>query len=202
MDKNSIDYMQDTHGRLVPIDLVKDIDKLRNSLVMEIVKKATELSQKLSDFKRSAMADIQAFVDISSEKYQVKVGGKKGNISLPSYNGEYKIQVAIADTLTFDERLKAAKELIDQCIRDWSAGSRSELKVLINDAFDVDKTGKVNTKRILSLRKLDITDKRWLKAMEAISDSLQVAGSKAYIRIYKRNPQGDYNQINMDLSSL
>lgn len=194
-------YLQDSQGRLVPTELVKPIDMTRDSLVKEIVYNALELSNKLAEFKTKAMGDIDAFVTLSLEKYGVKYGGKKGNVSLHSFDGEFRVMVAVADSLVFDERIKAAKELIDECIRDWTSGSKAELRVLINDAFQVDKTGKINTKRVLSLRRLDIKDKRWLRAMDAISDSIQIAGAKNYIRIYKRHPDGEYKQINMDISA-
>jgi hypothetical protein len=195
-------YMQDSQGRLVPEECVKDIERLRDTLVREIISKANDLSKKLADFKTQAMSDINAFVSLSAEKYGVKMGGQKGNLSLLTYDGEYRLIVAIADTLVFDERLQAAKELIDECLRDWSEDSRVELKTVLNGTFDVDKTGNVNTKRILSLRKLEINDERWKRAMEAISDSLTVAGSKAYIRVYQRTDNGEYKQINLDLASL
>ena len=38
--------------------------------------------------------------------------------------------------------------------------------------------------------------------MDAIGESIQVAGSKAYIRIYERQPDDSYRQINLDLASL
>jgi hypothetical protein len=203
MDKTLPDgYMQDAHGRLVPKDLVKEVDLLRDTLVMEIVSRANTVSKQLSEFKSKAMEDIQAFTELSVEKYGVKYGGRKGNLSLMSFDGEYRVVVAISDSLVFDERLQAAKSLIDECIRDWTSDSKAELRVLINDAFNVDKTGKINTKRVLSLRRLDIKDERWLRAMDAIGDSIQVAGSKSYIRIYKRHPDGEYKQINMDISAV
>jgi hypothetical protein len=31
-----------------------------------------------------------------------------------------------------------------------------------------------------------IQDERWVRAMQAINDAVQVVGSKAYIRVYKR----------------
>lgn len=195
-------YMMDAHGRLVPEEVVKEIDKTRDSLVREIIAKANELSKTLAEFKEKAMGDIQAFVALSAEKYKVKLGEIKGNLSLQTYDGEYRLIVAIAETLTFDERLQAAKELIDGCIRDWASESKAEVRALINYSFEVDKTGKVNTKRILGLRRIDIKDPRWLQAMEAISDSLQIAGSKAYIRAYKRQDNGDYKQINLDIAAL
>jgi len=104
--------------------------------------------------------------------------------------------------LVFDERLHAAKALIDECMNDWSAGSAEELKTVIRGYFDVDKQGKLNTKKILSLRRYHINDDRWKRAMDAISDSLQIIGSKSYVRVYQRDQNGDYNQLPLDLSSF
>jgi hypothetical protein len=195
-------YMLNSQGHLVPVECVKEIDKLRDSLVREIAAKASEVSKVLSSFKDKAMEDIDAFVSLSAEKYGVTLGGRKGNLQLITYDGEFRIIVAISDNLTFDERLHAAKELIDQCVREWSENSRPELKALVFDAFNVDKTGKVDTKRVLGLRRLDIDDARWQNAMKIIGESLQVAGSKSYIRVYKRQEDGEYKQINLDIAAI
>ena len=74
----------------------------------------------------------------------------------------------------------------------------------MQDAFYVGKSGNINKNRILGLRRLDIQDERWQKAMAAISDSIQVSDSKQYIRIYRRNPDdaGKYDLVNLDISSL
>lgn len=194
-------YMQDSQGRLVPDDMVKPIDKARNELVMEIVTKAMPLRQKLAEFRAGSMDDINAFIDLSAEQFGAKIGGAKGNVTLMSYDGRYKIIRAIDDYTVFDERLQIAKSLIDECIHEWSAGARSEIRTLINDAFQVDKEGRVNTKRVLGLRRLDIKDERWKRAMDAIGESLLTVGSKAYLRIYERQADGSYKQLGMDLAS-
>jgi hypothetical protein len=66
----------------------------------------------------------------------------------------------------------------------------------------VDKQGKVDTKRILGLRRLDITDDEWQRAMEAISDSVTVAVSKEYIRLYQRDDEGNYHQLALDIAAV
>ncbi len=195
-------YMQDRKGALVPRSLVKEIDILRDNLVMEIVQKSKELNTVLRGFKEQVMNDIAAFIELSAEKYQVQFGGEKGNVQLLSYNGKYKIVRSINDYIVFDERLQIAKKLIDECIVEWSNGSRDEIKVLVNSAFEVDKQGKLSTERILGLRRLKISDEKWLRAMEAIHDSIQVTGSKSYIRIYEQKDGDKYEQINLDLASL
>ena len=197
-------YMKNSRGGFDPISTVKEIDKLRDQMVKEIVKKTLEESEKLAEIKKEFFKTIQAFVELSSEKYGLKFGGKKGNMTFMSYDGEYKVLVAVNENIIFDERLQIAKELIDKCIKDWSNGSCDEIKALVQDAFYVGKSGNLNKNRILGLRRLDIQDERWQQAMAAISDSIQVSDSKQYVRIYRRNPNDadKYDLVNLDISSL
>lgn len=196
-------FMEDARGALWPVETVKEIDRARDDLVKEIVEKARAQSQALAAFKAGVFGDIEAFVQLSAEKYNAKIGGIKGNITLLSFDGRYKVQRAISENLVFDERLQVAKELIDQCIHEWSQGARAEIRALINDAFQVDKEGKVNAGRILSLRRLEIQDEKWQQAMKAISESLQVAGTKAYVRVYERVGDTDqYRPINLDVAAV
>lgn len=182
--------MEDTQGRFVPVSQIKPIDLERDRLVHEIVAEARNLAGSIAAFKAKAMGNIQAFVDLSAEQYQAKLGGKKGNVSLLSFNGAFRVVRAIDERITFDERLQAAKALIDECITEWAEGTRAELRTLINDAFQVDRSGKINTQRVLSLRRMDIADVRWQWAMQAIGDSVQVVSTKSYIRIYVRGHDG------------
>lgn len=194
-------YKQDAKGRLIPLETIKPIDLARDQLVGEIVQKAQAVSQTLAHFKAGVFADIGAFIELSAERYQAQLGGAKGNVSLVSFDGRYKVLRAIQDTLTFDEGLQAAKALIDECVHEWTEGARSEIRALINDAFNVDKEGKISTGRILSLRRLDIEDEKWRRAMEALNDSVRVQCSKSYIRIYERVGDTDqYRPIPLDIA--
>ena len=196
-------YREDARGALIPEASIKPIDKERDELVQAIVRKAENVHEILKGFKNEAFGDIAAFVELSAEQYGAKTGGKKGNVTLYSFDGQYKVQRAVSETLQFDERIQAAKSLIEECLQDWTAGSRDELKTIIDRAFDVDKEGNLNTNKILALRRVDIKDERWRRAMDAISDSVQVIGSKSYVRIYKRIGNTDkYAPISLDLASI
>lgn len=196
-------YMRNSQGHLVPVELVVPIDLARHELVQEIVDKAIEAKAHISEFKHAAMADIEAFVELSAEQYNTKIGGNKGNITLVSYDGQYKIQRAIAEYLQFDERLQVAKQMIDECIHRWAEGSAPEIRALVDHAFQTDNAGKISTTRVLGLKRLDIQDEQWKKAMQAISDSIQVTGSKTYLRIYKRiNGTDQWQPIPLDIAAL
>ena len=197
------EYMKNPRGDLVPLENVKPVDVLRDQTVKSIISKAMEMSGILEEFKKDVFEEAEEFVNLSFEEYGQKYGGKKGNITLTSYDGEFKVSIEMQDVISFDEQLQVAKSLIDQCIHKWSGGANANLRVLVNDAFQVDKAGNVNTRRILELRRLEIEDDDWQAAMDAISSSIKVLMSRRYMRIYRKNSQGDgYSMIPLDFASI
>jgi hypothetical protein len=195
-------YMQDSQGRLVPADKVKDIDKLRDQTVREIVDKAQKMQKTIAKFKAEIRNDLLSYLSLSYEKYGRKFGGKKGNVTMSSYDGSLRLIMAVNETVYFDERLQIAKGLIDSCITRWAQGSSNEIKALVNDAFQVDYQGTVNVARVLGLRRLEIDDPEWKQAMIAISDSIQVSGTKEYLRFYIRDETGKYQSIPLDFAAI
>jgi hypothetical protein len=194
-------YRTDARGRLVPKELIKPVDLLRDELVTELFTGALDLHDRMVTFKAKVFASVGTFAQMSAEEYGTAIGGRKGNISLYSFDGRFKIQVATADHIQFDERLQAAKALIDECIGEWSKGSSAEIRVLVQDAFRVDLEGNLNTGRILGLRRLEITDARWQRAMKAIGESVQVIGTKSYVRVYQRVGETDqYEAVTLDIA--
>lgn len=195
-------FMEDAQGRQVPVDLIKDIDILRDQTVRDIMQKTFAMRDTLQKFKQEVWSDIQEFLSLSTEQHGVKWGGKKGNITLTTYDGKYKMLIAVNDAFQFNEKLQVAKQLIDECIKEWSADVRPELRILVDNAFAVDKQGNISTARVLGLRRLQISDEKWLQAMQAITDSVQVVSSKTYMRFYERLIDGQYVQIPLDVAAL
>lgn len=196
-------YWQDAAGSLIPSSKIKDVDKDRDRTVRGICEQAKKESAALMAFKTTAMQAVSEFVARSLAAYDVTTGGKKGNVTLTTFDGRYKIVRQMQESITFDERLQAAKALIDECIQSWSKGSNANIKVLVNDAFQVDQQGKINTGRVLGLRRLEITEPKWQQAMTAISDSMRVSSTKPYIRFYERDDaSGEYVPISLDVAAI
>ncbi|MFZ5760975.1 MAG: DUF3164 family protein [Thermodesulfobacteriota bacterium] len=195
-------YKADAKGRLVPVEMISQANLSRDELVYEIVGKARQVAAQVAEFKKAVLGDIEAFAQLSAEKYGVSLGGIKGNLVLTSFDGKYRVLRAVDERQEPDERLQAAKALIDQCLEEWTSDSRPELKTLIDRVFREDNQGRINTKQLLALRQYDIDDARWRQAMQAIADSLQVIGSSVYIRIYERDDEtGKYRQMPLDVSA-
>lgn len=195
-------YVQNAKGHLIPVDKVKPVDKLRDEVVKDMIAIAIKQRAEMRIAKNKLFDTFNDFVALSAQEYEVMLGGKKGNTTLLSYDGKYKVQVAVSENIVFDERLQVAKKLIDDCLTEWTQDSNDNIKVLINQAFQVDKEGNISTGRVLALRSLDINDDKWKSAMDAISDAIQVTDTKEYIRFYERDEQGAYHQISLDFSNV
>ena len=196
-------YWENAQGALVPEANIKEIDKLRDQTVRRIWALAEQLHQEMQLFKAQAFTDVAAFVQISADQYGAKIGGTKGNVQLLTFDGRLKIQRNIAERIIFDERLQAAKHLIDECLKEWTADGRDEIKAIISSAFNVDKKGEISTTKILGLKRIEINHPKWLEAMQAITDSIGIAGSKSYLRFYKRNDEtGEYVPMSLDLATI
>lgn len=196
-------FMLNAQGSLVPESRVKEIDKDRSHTVRQLCEQAKQVSASLLAFKLMAMKEVMDFLQRSMDLYDKKHGGTKGNVTLVSFDGKYKIVRQMQENIVFDERLQAAKLLIDECVLGWVKGSNANIKALINHAFQVDQQGKISTGRVLALRQLDINDPQWLKAMQAIADSMQVLSTKPHIRFYELDePSGEFVHIALDVAGV
>src|SRR3546814_3572491 len=149
---------------------------------------------RISDWSSDVCSsDLHTFEDVNglqallAQEYDTSVGGKKGNISLSTFDGCQKVQVQVADLMEFGPELQIAKSLIDECVSEWSADSRVELRALVNRVFAVDKEGQINRAELFMLLRVEIEDARWQKAMTAIRDSIRVIGSHTYVRLDRKS---------------
>lgn len=196
-------YFLDAKGRMIPENLVKDHQRLEDQTVREILLHAEELNAQIARFKGHTFSDVTTFLDVLSEKYSVRKGGRKGNVTLSTIDGCQKVVVQVQDYLTFGPELQVAKKLFDECISAWSEGSDERIHALVDHAFNVDKEGRINREALFSLRRLDIDDDGWKRAVDALNDSIRIQGSREYVRFYKRNSSTDpWSPITIDLASV
>ncbi|MDH4869845.1 DUF3164 family protein [Pseudomonas sp. BN515] len=190
-------------GHLVPEHQVREHDKLRDQVARDLSAEALTICEALTRFKSKALADIDDLIAISSQRFGVKLGGQRGNVSITTYDGQFKIERAMADRLTFTEEILAAKELIDICIRKWSDGANPHLRVLVDRAFSAGRHGQIKTNDILGLLRLEIDDPDWKVAMDALKEAIQVNGKAVYVRVYQRVGNTErYEAINLNIAAV
>ena len=55
-------FMEDAQGRQVPLEMVKDIDRLRDQTVASVMEKTFAMRDALKEFKQEIWSDIQEFL--------------------------------------------------------------------------------------------------------------------------------------------
>jgi len=183
---NGRQLMADAKGRYVPVETIRPADKLEDETVRKVIGYARELSAQIARFKGHTFDDLGAFEALLAQEYGASKGGAKGNKTFMTFDGLMKVSVQVQDYIDFGPQLQVAKGLIDECLNEWAADSRPEIRAIVTRAFNTDKAGKINRAEIFMLLRLDIEDGRWGKAMEAIRDAMRVVGSKTYVRCYER----------------
>lgn len=196
-------YLLNSAGHLVPENQIREHDKLRDDVARSLAEEAEELNDRLRKFKARALSDIADLVAIAAEKYEVKLGGKKGNVTVATYDGEYKITRTYKERVEFTEELEAARALINDCIIRWSEGANDHIRVLVDRAFRTNGQGEIKTAYVLDLLRVAIEDEGWVRAMEALKDSIHKPGSTVYIRAFKRVGESDrYEALPLNLAAV
>ena len=195
-------YWRKADGSLVPDKAVKQIDKDRTRLVEDVAAAAQRLQEAIAQYKAQSMAAIDEFVAQAAAQYGVKLGRVKGNLTLPTFDGSKRVLVQVQDTIDFDERLQLAKAKIDECLHRWSKGSRTEIKVLVQSAFEVDSKGAINVRKVLDLRNHAFDDAEWQEAMTLIAESITRTFAKRYMRVQIRLANGAYQTVALNAAEL
>jgi len=200
---NGKPYMRTPKWGYEPLEGIPPQQKLEDETVRKIMGFAVALSEQLARFKEHLFDDIGALEALLAQEYDAKLGGKKGNMTLMSFDGLYKVQVQVADRIAFGPELQAAKALFDECLMEWSADARAEIRALVTDAFNTDKEGTINRSLIFMLLRRQSDDPRWQRGQDAIRDAMRIVGSTIYARCYRREfPEAKWRPVSLDIAKL
>lgn len=195
------EYLPDAKGNLVPVELIKPEHLLEDETVRKIMGFAEALSAQVGRFKAHTFEDLGDLEALLAQEYQATKGGAKGNKTFMSHDGLMKVLVQVSDHIDFGPQLQIAKELVDECLNEWSAEARPEIRAIVTRAFNTDKAGQINRAEIFMLLRLEIEDERWGRAMQAIRDAMRVVGSKTYVRCYRRDRlDAEWRAVTIDLA--
>jgi hypothetical protein len=203
--KNDIGFWIDKKGDAVHEGNVKATEKIKDELVEKLISKACNARDTIFEFKANAFGEVEDYYNLLLQEFGVdeKRNSKKGNLTIENFSGTAKIAISVADRIAFDEKLGIAKIKIDEYLHEITKDANADIQTLITKAFEVDKKGDVNAKKILSLKSYEITHPLWIEAIEIISQATEVVSSKSYIRFYTReNIDEEYKQIPLDIAGV
>lgn len=203
--KDDKDFWINGKGEAVHPDMIRVDEQLKTELVERMIAAAQNLTGLISIFKTECNEQVDSYFELLLQNYNVDAKGKsvKGNLNLENFSSTAKIEIRAMDTLKPDEKIHIAKMKVDEFLKDETKDSPPLVRTLVMKAFDVDKKGNIDVKKLLALRSYDISDPRWVEVMVIIADSLQVASTKSYIRFYTReNADSDWTLIPLDIAAV
>jgi hypothetical protein len=201
MAKKDKKVWTDSRGNEIPAKYVPEHEKKRDLFVEKIMEKVEKLENTMRVLKGEIQHQIQLYIEELAADNKVS-DNWKGNLMLTNFSGTQQIEVDIHDLIRYDERLVVAKQLIDNYLMEKCAG-QDELRLIVSQAFNIDKKGNVNQYMLKRLCKLDIKNPEWQKAITLIKEAECVNTSKQYIMFKQReNPKAAWDTLNLNFSSI
>lgn len=196
--------MRDGNDSLVLVRNIHEKDLLFHDLVLSIAVIWKNLSGKIQRFKQHNFEDVSTILDLLFEKYEVKRGGKEGNMQFFTFDRRYKLRISVQKQLDFGPELQAAQAKLIEALEQMASTdteNAADLKTLVTGAFTL-IDGKLRVSEVLRLRTYKIHNALWNEAMRIIDDAIVVISRKKQILLYERDVQGEYIAIPLDIAAL
>ncbi len=196
-------YWTDEAGNRIPRNRLTRREVDNESIMAKLLKGALDINARLTSFKgqiKTATGDmVAAFME---EKGLDSVG--KGNVTLYNFDRSVKIEVSISDRIEFDDlTMKACKEKFDQFLADNVEQRQEFIKEMINDAFST-RRGQLDSKKVMGLLKYEtkVKDAHFQEAMNLLKESIRRPDSRTYYRVWIKDDSGEYQNIDLNFSSI
>lgn len=201
--KSSNKMWKDETGLNIPTSRLTKAEKLKEKYSATLYNKAKNVSAKLSEFKTQIAEMCQEVFDAHMDEANVKTTGK-GNFIWYNFDHSIKIEVSVSERIGFDDlEIAACKSKLDEFL-DLNVQTKDDfIKALVLDAFETSK-GKLDAKKVMSLlrHKSKITSPLFQEAMVLLEKSIRRPESKTYFRIWGKDAEGKYQNIDLNFSSL
>jgi hypothetical protein len=167
-----------------------------------LAKKALAIHNDLSQFKETIEQEAADLYDAFLKENEGKEG--KGNKMFYNFDRSIKIEVSINENISFDENtIGLAKAKLDEFLTKNTVGIDAMIKELVLSAFETSK-GKMDAKKVLSLKRHTsrVNDAVFTEAVNLIDKSIRRTSSKTYFRVWVKDGGGQYQNIDLNFSSI
>lgn len=188
----------DPQGLEIPPSRVTKQEKAREHTVDRVFAEVWKLRKALIAGKQQITGLVENHLDEFAR--QAKLDGWKGNASITNFGNDLRIERSVNELLDFTEEIGLAQQKIGECIRRWSDKANRNLRLVVDDAFRTDSKGKLNKKRIIGLKRLEIDDETWKEAMALIDDAIRIVDSRIYYTFHVKDETGNWLSVSLNFS--
>lgn len=198
------EMIRNCNGCLVQVSRLRADVVLTDEVARNLVRKMRELAEHNARVRREIFEEVYAYQDLMLERYNARIGGRRGGLTIAAFTDCQKVEVSTADYSRVTAALPAAQALMNEILDDLTGDVGPDIRTLIMAAFERDeKTGRVNVQRLNGLKKYSLDHPKWPDFITAINEAIEPAGSKTGLRVYERATVKDaWKQVVVDFSRL
>jgi hypothetical protein len=195
--------MIDSMGAAVPLRHVKPYDRVRDLRVRRILTRWRAAREYLERVMIESLADLDKIAQARGEAGMD--AGPKGNLQASSFDGLITVGRNVRYDIHLDERVIQARELMygyARSLADKLGGDDGQaLLVMLDETFQVNKSGSLSVSRVLSLLRKNVRAPQWQEAQRLLSESMETRRGKSYLSVEVRpDRQHDPVPIRLDIA--
>jgi hypothetical protein len=198
----------DASGDQVPYKFVTVFDRKKEHYAGKVVAEAKLAEIKLQQLHRLLTEATTEVYNVMLKDYELNKGKQKkqgkGSFTWYNFDRTIKIESDINEVVKWDEVLLGeAQELLSSYIGDNIGDANALIKSLVTDAFSNSKGG-VDSRKIFQLLKYEsqIKNQKFQKACALLKQAQGIDKTKLYMRVWVREADGSYRNINLNFSSI
>ena len=177
-------------------------ETLRDEAISNMVSYAKNLHDQLAGFKNSSFEMIETLYKMLQEHSDRHASGK-GNVTLDTADGKYRVMFRRSDNTRFDERATQAEaHILDFIAERW--GNRDDADAKFIKRMLERKNGKLDKNRVLDMISMrdNYKEEHWQKGIELLQESIVPDTTKFYAEYYYRSEDGEWLPVVLTFSRL
>lgn len=201
--KTSNKIWSDESGMQIPSSRTTKLERLMERKSGKLLKEAVKVNKQLSVLKEQVQEVCQEVYDLFMEEHNNNKD-RKGNFTWYNFDRSIKIQSRVSERIEFDDlSIIACKDKLDDFLSANVESKDEFIKQLVLDAFETSR-GKLDAKKVMSLLKYKSRIKTPLfqEALELLESGIRRPDSKTYFQIWAKDSSGEYQNIDLNFSSI
>ncbi len=203
--KSNCGFWTDESGAQIPYNRTTKFERLAERKTAQLARTAVSINESLGAFKDAIREEAQelyeAFIEANGGKQKENW---KGGATFFNFDRSIKIEVSVNQIIRFDENLIGlAQAKLDEVLNEGLSEAKDFVKPIVMDAFKT-SNGKLDTKRVLGLRRYasKVKDPRYAEAMKFIDEAIRKPESREYYRVWIKNENGAYEDVQLNFTAL
>lgn len=197
----------DHNGYKIPYNRLTKGEKKAERFAKSLLKKAESANKVLSNLKAEMIEKTQEVHSQILEDNKLDPNDKPEGFTWYNFDRSIKIESKISMKVSFEDVLiTEAKRLFYEFLEENTGNVKEVVRALVSDAFST-SNGQLDPKKVFNI--LSYRSKmsakqfpKYHKAADLIEKSIRRTYSKTYHRISKRLPDGSYEVVDLNFSSV